>query len=480
VNRAIGRVGKAVVILLVVLIGMLTYWQMIDAKELKNDPLNVRAALADINQPRGPIVTADGQTVAESKRVHDGSEFDFQRVYAHGQAYQQVVGYQSFLIGSVGVERTYNDELVGRDPELRIRNLTNAFQEEPTGTVVLSLRADLQNAAIQALGSEHGSVVAINPQTGEILAMYSNPSYDPTPLVSHNSKTVRDANKALLADPSKPDLARSYRERYAPGSTFKTVTASVGIEDGVTSPDHVYPVRSSYTPPQTTSAIQGFGGESCGGTLAESLTESCNPTFANLGVDIGEQFVAGMAKFGIGSEIPIDIIPSAAVSTGPEPGSFADNKPQFALAGIGQGPVATTPLQMALVAAGLANGGVIMRPHVVKEIRDAKGKVVRRIQPREWKTAVSPGTAAAVTAMMVSVVQSGTGTAAQIPGIPVAGKTGTAEINLSGLNQPWFIAFAPRDKPKIAIAVTIERAQGGQGGTVAAPVAKQVLQELIG
>jgi peptidoglycan glycosyltransferase len=469
---------------MLVLVGFLTYWQAIEAEDLRRDPKNVRAALADINEPRGPIVTADGVVVAQSKRVKDGTEFDFQRSYPQGELYQQVVGYQSFLLGSIGVERTYNDELVGDDPELRIRNIKSAFSDdEPVGTVVLSLRDDLQQVARNELRGQRGSVVAIDPGTGEILAMYSNPSYDPNPLVSHQSKVVRDANKALIANPDKPDLARAYRERYPPGSTFKTVTASVGIEVGAARPDTSYPSRSSYQPPQTTIQIANFGGDTCGGTLAESFRQSCNATFAELGVQIGEAFVAGMAKFGIGSAPPIDIVPDAAVSQGPEPGSFENEKPRFALAGIGQGPVATTPLEMALVAAGIANGGVVMKPHVVKEIRDAKDDVVRQIDDEPWRTAISPQTAAAVTAMMEAVVQSGTGTSAQIPGVRVAGKTGTAQVEGSGAPHAWFVCFAPAENPTIAIAVLVEH--GGNsgseatGGQVAAPIAAAIMRAYL-
>jgi peptidoglycan glycosyltransferase len=206
-------------------------------------------------------------------------------------------------------------------------------------------------------------------------------------------------------------------------------------------------------------------------------------TFAQIGLDLGDGFAEGLAQFGIGAAPPIDIIPEAAVSQGPEPGGFTNDQPKFALAGIGQGPVFTTPLEMALAAAGIANGGVIMRPHVVQEIRDAKDNRVRRIPAREWKTAVSPGTAAAVAAMMVTVVQSGTGTAAQIDGVTVAGKTGTAQVE-TGSPHAWFISFAPAEAPEIAIAVIVEH--GGSfgseatGGQVAAPIAAAVMRAYLG
>lgn len=473
-NRAIGRVGTAVVALVLVLVGMLTYLQVIHADSLANDPRNVRGALRDINLPRGPIVTADGVVVAESNPVEDRTEFDYQRTYPQGPLYAHVAGYQSFVIGSVGVERTYNDELVGRDPLLRIRGVESIL-EEPVGTVVLSLRDDLQRAAAGALGDRRGSVVALDPRSGEILTMYSNPTYDPNPLAGHDTEAVNDYHQLLVANADKPDLARAYRERYAPGSTFKTVTASVALERGLATPDTSYPVLNALDLPLTDNVLRNFGGQSCGGSLAVSFRDSCNTTFGRVGLDLGDAFVPGMARFGIGDAPPMDLVPGAARSTGPLPGSFQANQPEFAFAGIGQGRVSTTPLQMALVAGGIANGGVIMEPHVVREIRDAEGRVVRRIEDRRWRTAVSPATAQAVAAMMVTVVQSGTGTAAQIDGVTVAGKTGTAEA--PGRTDAWFVAFAPAEAPEVAVAVFVEG--GGSGGSVAAPIAETVIRAYL-
>ncbi|MEX0665541.1 MAG: penicillin-binding transpeptidase domain-containing protein [Acidimicrobiia bacterium] len=487
-NRAIGRVGTAVVALMLVLVGMLTYLQVIHADSLANDPRNVRGALKDINRPRGPIVTADGTVVAKSTRVNDRTEFDFQRSYPDAELFQQVVGYQSFVLGSIGVERTYNDELIGRDPELQIRGLDDAILggQEPVGTVVLSVRADLQRAAADALGDQRGSVVAIDPRTGEVLAMYANPTYNQEPLAGHNTKKVNQYYRFITALADKPDLARAYRERYPPGSTFKTITASVALENGVATPDRVFPEISSLDLPQTDLELDNFGGQVCGGTLAVSFRRSCNTTFGQLGLDLGDAFVPGMERFGIGDVPPIDLVPEAALSIGPRPNSFQDEQPQFALAGVGQGPVATTPLEMCLAAAGIANGGVIMEPHVVREIRDADDGLVRRIAAREWKTAVSPATAQAVAAMMVTVVEAGTGTAAQIEGVTVAGKTGTAQTD-SGDPHAWFVAFSPAGPgqiPEIAIAVIVEH--GGNagseatGGQVAAPIAAAVMRAYLG
>jgi len=480
-NRAIQRVGTAIVVLVLLLVAQLTYLQVIDAENLENDPRNVRAALRDANRPRGPIVTADGVVVARSRRVDDGTEFKYQREYPEGALFSQIVGYQSFVVGNMGVEKTYNDELVGRDTELQIENLPDLVGgAEAVGTVVLSLRADLQRAAAEGLGFQRGSVVALNPTTGEILAMYSNPSFEPQPLASHDVKEVQQYFKLLSEDPAKPDLPRAYGERYPPGSTFKVVTASVGIDDGVTAPDKTYPTISELDLPLSDKALRNFGGRSCGGSLEQSLIQSCNTTFAQIGLDLGDLFPPGMNRFGIDDVPPLDVAPGAAASIGPPVGSDA---PEYALAGVGQGQVATTPLQMALAAAAIANAGVVMQPHVGAEIRDANDDLVRRIDDTEWRAAASAGTAQAVASMMTQVVQRGTGTAAQISGISVAGKTGTAQVD-GGDPHAWFIAFAPADAPEVAVAVIVEH--GGSfgseatGGRVAAPIAKRILELALG
>lgn len=484
-NRAIRRVGVAIVVLVLLLVAQLTWLQVIDAEHLAGDPRNTRAALRDANRPRGPIVTADGVVLARSVAVDDGTDFKYQREYPQGALFSQIVGYQSFVVGNNGIEKTYNDVLVGRDTELQIQNLSDIVDgQQTTGKVVLSLRADVQREAAAALGEQRGSVVALDPRTGAILAMYSNPSYDPQPLASHDTQAVQQYYEALTHDPNKPDLPRAYRERYPPGSTFKTVTAAVAIDDGIATPDNpVYPTLRELDLPQTDATLKSFGGSACGGSLAESFRVSCNTTFGQIGLDLGNSFVPGMERFGIGTAPPLDVAPGAAPSVGPPAGSFAMNQPLFAYAGVGQGDVATTPLQMALVAAAVANGGVIMEPHVGAAIRDGGGNLVRRIDDADWRTAMSPTTAQALNSLMVSVVERGSGTAARIAGVTVAGKTGTAQSD-GGAPHAWFTAFAPAEAPAVAVAVIVER--GGSlgneatGGAVAAPIAARVLRVALG
>jgi peptidoglycan glycosyltransferase len=484
-NRAIRRVGIGIVALVLILVAQLTYLTIVDANNLKHNPHNVRALLANANHPRGDIVTADGTIVAQSRKVSDGTVFKYLREYPTKDLFAQTVGYQSFVFGSTGVENTYNNALLGRENQLNLNNLPDIFSgKQTTGTVVLSLRADAQRLAQSALGAQRGSVVLLDAKTGAVLAMYSNPSFDPNPFVVHNNQFAQAAFTAVQQNPDHPALPRSYRERYPPGSSFKTITASVALGDGVATPNSTFPFRTELALPQSTNTLRNFGGESCGGTLIVSFTQSCNTTFGQLGLQLGDQFVPGMAKFGIGQAPPIDLSPGAVTSVGPAAGSFRNNQPQFALAGIGQGAVAVTPLQMALVAEGIANGGVIMQPHVASEIRDANDKLIRRIDPSPWMTATTPQVAQAVTQMMVQVVNNGTGTAAQIPGVTVAGKTGTAQTAPNQAPHAWFVAFAPAEAPRFAVAVIVEHGgnanQEATGGRVAAPIAAQMLKLALG
>lgn len=483
-NRQVRRVGLVVVGCFVALFVQLNYLQVIRADSLANDARNVRAVKRAFSEPRGEIVTADGVLVARSEPVDD--QYERLRTYPTGPLFAHVSGFFSFNYGASGIEDAYNADLSGRNPDQQFRNLGDwLIGKEPTGDVVLSLRNAAQEAAREALGDRRGSVVVLEPSTGEVVALWSNPSYDPAPLAAHDFAAATAAFDGYTADPTNPMLARAYRERYPPGSTFKVVTAATAIDTGTAGPETGYPALRFLDLPQSDKQLRNFGSSSCGGSMAESFRRSCNTTFGQIGLDLGEKLVDGMRAFGIGEDVPFDL--PEARSGGPAAGTFEKNKPSFANAAIGQGDIAVTPLQMATVAAAIANGGVLMAPHVVREVRDEDGQVVRRIGPDEWKRAVSPTTAAAVTSMMVSVVRAGTGTAAAVPGHAVAGKTGTAESlarpGESSAPHAWFIGFAPAEAPRFAIAVIVER--GGDigdeatGGRVAAPVAGRVLGKLL-
>jgi peptidoglycan glycosyltransferase len=483
VNRPIRRVGYAVTILILVLVAQLTYLQVVDADNLANDKRNSRTTERDFNRERGEILTADGQILAQSTPTT--GDFKYLRQYPQGDLFAHTVGYQSFvnLVGSTGVEETYNKVLTGQDTSLQLQDLSNVLSgKSQTNNVILSMTEAAQRAARDALGGQRGSVVALDVQTGGVMAMYSNPSFDPNTLAVHDTQAVQTAFNAINSDLfGKPALQRAYRERYSPGSTFKVVTSKSALEAGLATPtEPVFPESDGFQIPGTGTKLRNFGNGVCGGDLTESLVNSCNATFAQLGYELGDAFAPAMQQCGIGSAPPIDISPSAVESVGPEVGA---DKARFALAGIGQGDVFTSPLQMALIAEGIANGGVIKQPHVVKEIQNSDGQVVRTIDAQDWKTCMNPTTAAALTSMMVQVVERGSGTAAQIDGVTVAGKTGTAQTVEGESPHAWFIAFAPAEAPRYAVAVIVEH--GGDfgseatGGEVAAPIAKQVLQTLL-
>jgi len=479
-NRGIRRVGIAVTLLLLVLVGQLTYLQIVDAKNLDNDPRNLRSTLRDINRARGEIRTADGEVLARSVPSTDNTDFKYQREYPLGGLTAQIVGYQSFVVGNTGIERTYNDDLAGR--RLDLGSLFSG--KDKIGNVVLAMRASVQRAAEAALGGEKGSVVVLDVATGGIVALYSNPTYDPQPLASHDTKAVSDYFTLMSLDPAKPNLARAYREIYAPGSTFKVVTSAVGFDTGTTTPTTVYPALSELDLPLTSNTLKNFGGGTCGGnTVFESFVQSCNVTFGAIGLQLGDKFPPGMEGFGVGGDAPpLDVSPGAVANSGLDGVSFNDNAPLFAFAGIGQGTVATTPLTMAMVAAAVANGGVMLEPHAATQVLDENGDVVRDIGPKQWKSSMTPATAQVLNQMMQAVVQRGTGTNAQIAGVAVAGKTGTAQ-NSQGAPHAWFIGFAPADQPRYAVAVIIENGgsfgQEATGGVVAAPVGRQVLEAAL-
>jgi peptidoglycan glycosyltransferase len=488
-DRSIRRVAIAMVVLMLILVVQLTHLQVVDSTKLADDPQNIRTTIHDFARARGEILSADGDVLARSVVAKD--QFKRQRDYPQGALDGYVTGYFSFIYGSTGIEHTYDNWLNGSNPALALHNVGDLLTgKDLVGNVVLNLSDKVQRAAQAALGTQQGSVIVLNARTGAVVGLYSSPGYDPNLLSNHSDQEVQHAAALLQLNPENPLLARSYRERYPPGSTFKIVTAAAALDTGAATPDTpVFPVLKSLPLPDTNGqTLNNFGGESCGGTLTQSLIQSCNTTFGQLGLTLGDALTTQSAQWGVGlgqPAPPIDL-PNPASSVGPAPGSFQQNKPAFAKDAIGQQDIAVTPLEMALIAAGIANGGVIMQPQVVKEIRGANDEVAKTFTPVKWKTGTSAATAAALTQMMLGVVQSGTGTAAQIPGIQVAGKTGTAQ-NGTPTPDAWFVGFAPvgaaPDQPEYAFAVLVEH--GGTlrseatGGAVAAPIAKAVLRALL-
>ncbi|MEA2685449.1 MAG: penicillin-binding protein [Actinomycetota bacterium] len=480
-NSQIRTLGVVLMVLFSALFVQLNNLQVFGAERLNNHPANTRTVVRDFSQPRGTIQTADGVVIAESVEVDDA--FKRQRQYPEPELFGHITGFFSFTFGNEGVERTYNDALTGRNRKVTLDRLGDILLEkDKTANLTLTISRSLQQIATDGLAGRKGSVVAIDPRTGAILAMADYPSYDPNVLASHNQDEVRRAWADLNADAERPLLPRTYRERYFPGSSFKVVTAATALATGVaTLSQPSYPVLTELPLPQSPEPLRNFGGSSCGGPLPEILRVSCNTAFAQLGLDIGAQGLsAGATQFGFNKVPPIDL-PFAAQSVFPDASAFARDKPALAKSAIGQQDVAATPLEMALVAAAIANDGVIMTPHVMAEVRDSRAELIEKYEPKPWLEAVPPEVAHSVRDMMVGVVAAGSGANAQIPGITVAGKTGTAQTGL-GTSHTWFIAFAPAEAPRVAVAVMLENQPSANeftGGALAAPIAREVIMAAL-
>jgi peptidoglycan glycosyltransferase len=479
-NRQIRRLGVAMLVLFGALFVQLNVVQVVRAKEYADKPGNTRAVVRDYQRPRGQIISADGTVLARSVEV-PGSD-KRKREYPEHELFGHVTGYFSLRYNKDGVERSYNEELAGRGGATSVNNVVDALlQDDPSRDVHLTLNKSVQQAARDALGDRPGAVVAMDPRDGSIIAMWGFPSYDPEAISQLDTKASERGWGLLNVDPRKPLLPRAFRESYFPGSTFKVVTASAALTSGLVTPDQpVYPPSREYVPPQTKRPIKNFGGETCGGALFEILEVSCNVAFAQMGVDIGAENLLKTANaFGFGDRVPLDL-PAVAPSAIESLDFFKQNLPLLAQTAIGQ-QVRATPLQMALVAATIANGGVEMKPHVMSEVRDRNGDVVRRYHPEPWRQVVTPEIAATMRDAMVQVAQKGTATRLQVPGVTTAGKTGTAQLG-NGTSHAWIIGFAPAEAPRVAIAVIVEAQPGASeqtGGRVAAPIGQAVLQAAL-
>ncbi|MBK5224866.1 MAG: penicillin-binding protein 2, partial [Acidimicrobiia bacterium] len=495
-NAQIRRLALGIMVCYLVLFAQLNNVQIFGAERLRDNPDNNRAIVANYSRPRGTVSTADGVVVARSVEVD--TDLQRKREFPEGELFAQVSGFYSFHYGASGVEETYDDELAGETSDLELRSLSDLFVDrDRSGSVVLTLRSDVQRAARDALGEREGSVVALDVETGEVLAMWSWPSYDPNVVSDPDRDTASNARSLYLLDDRDPMLGRAYQERYFPGSTFKVVTAIAGLESGLVTRDSpVYEAVSEWTPPLTTRPIRN-NGATCGGTLIDILKVSCNTAFAEMGaLTIGPtRLIAGAEQVGFNDTPPIDL-PNPARSVFPTdygvplrtaesqsldpdaPGTVFEDTPSLALASIGGFDVAATPLQMALVAAGVANNGQIPSPHVVREIRDADGGLVREIEPEPWRRGMSPATAATMREAMLAVVAGGTARGLAIPGWEVGGKTGTARVTEEpAQSHAWIVGFAGPEggAPRIAVAVVVLAQPGASetgGGRVAAPIAR--------
>ena len=501
-DRRIRRLTIALAGMFVLLFAQISYVQVFHADAIAGNPANARRQLiAQYKVFRGPILASDGQTPLALSRQTKG-ELIYRRRYPDGPLYAGATGFYSVVFGRSELEQSMDPFLNGDAPELAAQTFADLILGHPKrgASVVTTIDADLQAVATQALGSQQGAVVALDPRSGAVLAMVSNPTYDPNALSSGTGDQIRTQWDKLNADPSHPLLSNANDELFPPGSTFKIITASAALENGA-NPQTTYPNPPALDLPLSSGTLQNFGGEHCAGgasqiSLATAFQISCNVTFGEIGLDLGAGKLQAQAEaYGfcrtdppqradcIEPTIPFTI----PFQTGrfPVPGYFEGNDPLVAISAIGQDNVLANPLQMALVSATVANGGTMMQPQLVKEIRDPQGRIVKTFDPQEYGQPISESTAAALTQMMVSVTQPG-GTASgfvNVPGVTVAGKTGTAQHGEGAAPHAWFTAFAPADHPQIAVAVIV--LDGGSlgseatGGHVAAPIAAQVIDAAI-
>ncbi len=479
-SQPIMRLFAVIVLLFVVLIGWTSRWSVFDAQALRDNALNKRPLFAALHVKRGAILAADGSVLARSVRGPRGT---YGRTYPTGSLFGHPVGYANLALQQLsGLERFRNDELSGQTNELDSIVTQLQGKRQAGDTVRTTLDPQAQRVAaqeLQATGSA-GSVVALDPRTGAVRTMVSTPGYDP------NQIGQRGVFARLNATGSgSPLLDRATQATYPPGSTFKVVTAAAAIDSGKYTPDSTIDGSS----PKVISGVplRNDGNQSYGPiSLTTALTFSVNTVFAQVGVALGKGTMADyMKRFGFYRKPPLDYPADQRIASGERTNGrlLAPTSPLIDVGrmAIGQDKLTVTPLQMAMVASAVANGGTLMAPHLTDRVVDPDGRTVKTIAPTVASHVMKPQTASELTQMMRHVVEEGTGTAVQLPGIDVAGKTGTAEVGAvgSGLTQPWFIAFAPAAHPRIAIAVTVERSQGGFGGTVAAPIARAVLQTLL-
>jgi penicillin-binding protein A len=478
---SIKRLSAILSVLLLALLININYLTVVRGADLRSQPGNTRVLLDEYSRERGAILIG-GRPVAYSERTND--ELVYLRQYSNGSLYAPATGFYSVIYGATGVERGENDVLAGTADLLFGRRLVDLFtgRQPRGGSVALTIDPRAQAAAAEALGNRRGAVVAINPSTGEILALVTSPSYNPNRLSSHDLSDIRSYWDKLINAENQPLLNRPIAQTYPPGSVFKVITTAAALTSGRYAPTTMVEGPARLQLPQTTSTISNFDRKACLGgrlTLADALRISCNTAFAGIGLALGADSLQAMAtEFGFGTSFTLPM--TSATSRFPA----ELNAPQTAQSAIGQFDVAATPLQMAMVAAGIANRGVVMRPYLVSERLSPELTVLSVTQPAEFSRPISPTVAAQLTSMMVDVVARGTGKGAAIPGIDVAGKTGTAQRGEGQAPHAWFISFAPAATPRIAVAVVVEA--GGNvgseatGGRLAAPIARAVIAAVLG
>ena len=478
-NRPLRHVWLVIGVLFVLLFTSTTYFQVVAQGRLNAHGQNDRTLYNEYGRHRGPIVV-DGHAIASSQE--SGDTYGYLRTYDPGAMYAPVTGYYSVVYGFTGIERTLNDTLSGEADALfyhRISDILSGRQGRGA-TVELTLDSAAQEAAWKALEGRRGAAVALDPETGAVLAMVSAPSFDPNRLASHDGPAVAESWTALNDDPDRPLTNRAIGgDLYPPGSAFKLVVASAALESGQYTADSEIPGPGTWQLPNSSAVMNNHasgGTEPCGpddtSTLADALRQSCNTSFAQLGVDLGEEQLRETAEgFGFGErlEVPLSVTPSTI-------GEDLDDA-QLATTSIGQYETRVTPLQMAMVAGTFANDGVTMEPQLVQAVRTNDLSTVAELTPKELGQPLSAANAAQMRQMMVGVVEDGTGSAAAIDGVEVGGKTGTAEWGEDRSPHSWYVGYGQTDEQKIAVAVVVE--EGGYGSRTAAPIARDVMEAVI-
>jgi peptidoglycan glycosyltransferase len=467
-------------LLFVALLVNVTLIQVINAGDYRSRAGNQRVLLAEYDRERGPILVAS-DPVARS--VETGNTLTFLRKYSSGPLYAPITGFYSLVYGATGLERTENRILNGKADIFavdRVQQLVSGRQPVG-GAVTTTINAAAQKAAYQGLKGKRGAVVAIEPATGRILASVQMPSFDPNRLSSHDPADIRAYYDELEADPDKPLLNRPIVSLNPPGSTFKVVVAAAALASGRFTADSILPGPKTYQLPNSTKELRNWTGKECGPdgkvTLRQALAISCNTAFAWLGNELGAAALRAQSEafgFNNGFEIPL----RAATSLFPQD----PDAPQTALSAIGQFDVRATALQMAMVMASVGNSGRTMNPYLVQEIRGPDLSILQTTDPSQFADALKPSSSLSLTEMLVNVVENGTGTNARIPGVRVAGKTGTAQTGNDAPSVAWFVSFAPAAAPSVAVAVVIEESGATEisGNGLAAPIAKAVMEAVLG
>jgi peptidoglycan glycosyltransferase len=482
VNKELKRVSIVVLAMFLALFTSTSIIQVVTADSLAADGRNTRTLYASYSAERGPILV-DGQPIAISVPTND--EYKFQRTYPNPFLYAPITGYFTLNQGNTGIEGELNDYLSGTSNSQFLDQINAILTgQNPKGaSVELTIDPVAQQAAWDALGDLQGAVIAINPKTGEILAMVSKPTFDPNAFAVHDTDQVIETYEALLADPSGPLFNRTLAGALnPPGSTFKLVVAAAALESGGYTPASEFPNPAQLPLPQSDNVITNSGGDLCGGTptvsIAVALSLSCNIPFAEIGQALGSQAIREQAnRFGFNEEIAVPLVSTPSIYP------RALDEPQTMLSAFGQSSVRASPLQMAMVSMAIANGGSLMRPNLVENIMTADLRTLEQFEAQQFGQAMSPQTAAAIAEMMVQSVANGAASNARIDGVDVAGKTGTAENGEGDPYTLWFTGFAPANDPQVAVAVVVEngggQGQSGSGNEIAAPIAKRVLEAVL-